>query len=357
MKNIWDNFLNAKELDKSIVDIYDRVPSGFNSNNLFKPNVSEYLHQKGFMPVYPLNKKFAVVVSHDIDNLACDDIDLVPIKHFGGVKSALKLVKNEITNSFRIKTYRPNKNYIPKGMRDLALIEQKFKIPASYYFLSLIPGEEDFNYKVDEIKHIFDSITKVGGEIGLHGGHLAYNSATKMASEKKMLEEACNLKVTGYRNHYLRFDRSLTWNALAQNDFLYDTTYGDAYSPGFRNGMCYPFKPYDLNSNSFVNIIELPLVYMDCSAPKYMFLNDENAWNLFINLVDKVRSVSGVFTLLWHNTSLDTNGLNFYKRAIDYLAKLDPWFASGQQLVEHYIEKGYFETITNLLMDSKHERV
>ena len=44
----------------------------------------------------------------------------------------------------------------------------------------------------------------------------------KMAEERKRLEEACKSKIVGYRNHYLRFDRNLTWQALSQNDFLYD---------------------------------------------------------------------------------------------------------------------------------------
>ena len=356
MKNIWELFINANETNKSIVDIYDRVPNMVNNSNLFEPTVSQYLFNKGFVPEYPENKKFAVVVSHDIDSLAADDNNLINVKHFGGIKSALKVFKNEVSNSLKLKTIKQPKNYIQKGMCDLAAIEQKYKIPASYYFLSLQQGEEDFNYNIKDIKHIFDSVTKIGGEIGLHGGHLAYASATKIASEKKMLEAACGKEVKGYRNHYLRFDRNVTWSALAKNNFLYDTTYGDAYSPGFRNGMCYPFRPFDLEKKEFINLIEVPLVYMDCSAPKYMYLNDENSWKLFCKLVDEVRKVHGVFTLLWHNTSLDGAGLSFYNRAIEYLKKLDPWFANSQQIAEHYQQKNYIDTISNLLIDTANER-
>ncbi len=172
-----------------------------------------------------------------------------------------------------------------------------------------------------------------------------------------MLERACNLSVKGYRNHYLRFDRNVTWNVLEECDFLYDTTYGDAYSPGFRNGMCYPFQPYDISHSSFLDIIELPLVYMDDSPKEYLFLDDENAWRLFCDLVEKVRKVNGVFTLLWHNTNLDPKGIEFYKRAISHLKELDPWFATGQQIVEHYKSKNYFENINNILIDTKNERV
>jgi hypothetical protein len=355
MKEIWDAFLNAAEVDKAVVDIYDRVPNLFNNNKHFEPTVSKYLFDNGFRPQYPGNKSFAVAVSHDIDSLACDDLDLFPVKHVGGVKSALQVLKNEFVNSYRMRTKKAERDYIPKGMRELAYVEEHNHIPASYYFLSLLPGEEDFSYKVQSIRHVFDSVRKVGGEIGLHGGHLAYASASKISDEKKRLETAAGVEVKGYRNHYLRFDRSVTWRALAANQFVYDTTYGDAYSPGFRNGMCHPFRPFDHLTNDFINIVEIPLVYMDCSPSKYMFLDEDNSWRLFCSLVEKVRAVNGVFTLLWHNTSLDAAGRAFYHKAIQHLKMLDPWFATGSQISEHYIEKGYLDTISSMIIDVKYE--
>lgn len=356
MNTIWNSFVNPNEINKSVVDIYGRVPNTVNRNNLFDPNVSQYLFDKGFAPQYPGNKKFAVIISHDVDNIANDDIDLMPVQHFGGVKSAVKMLKNEVVNSFRIKATKSNQNYIPWGMREFASLEKKYKIPASYYFLSLLPGEQDFTYNVNDIAHIFESITKLGGEIGLHGGHQAYASSEKIASEKKLLENASQQNITGYRNHYLRFDKSVTWQALSANGFFYDTTYGDAYSPGFRNGMCYPFMPYDVEKKSFIDLVEIPLVYMDCSAPKYMFLNDDNAWTLFCDLVEKVRRLNGVFTLLWHNTFLGGTRHAFYLKAINYLSKLDPWFATSQQVADHYKEKNYIEQIKTILIDSSNER-
>jgi hypothetical protein len=44
---------------------------------------------------------------------------------------------------------------------------------------------------------------------------------------------------------------------------MYDTTFGYNDLVGFRNGMCYPFRPYNLNTASEVNILEIPLALMD----------------------------------------------------------------------------------------------
>jgi len=355
-ENLWEVFTCPNEHKKELVDIYDRVPTSLNNNNLFIPSVSEYLFNNGFKPIYPEDKKFAVVISHDIDNLENDELNLLEVRHKGGVKSAVNILKKEILNSLKIKFNTTQKDYIPKGMRELLLLEEKYNIPASYYFLSLTPEEQDYRYNVKDIKHVFDKVLKVGGEIGLHGGHQAYKSKNKIGKEKKMLEEFCNVKLTGYRNHYLRFDRNVTWNALAENDFLYDTTYGDAYTPGFRNGMCYPFQPYDIQDQSFINIIEIPLVYMDESPSKYMLLDDENAWKLFCSLVEKVRKVNGVFTLLWHNTSMNEKRKKFYFRAVEYLRNLDPWFATGNQVAKHYKDMHYIEKISQLLIEVKDGR-
>ncbi|MES2680984.1 MAG: polysaccharide deacetylase family protein [Bacteroidota bacterium] len=354
MAKIWEAFINANECDKTIVDIYDRVPNSVNSNNIFVPNVSQFLIGKGFKPEYPGGKKFAVAISHDVDILEKDDVQMAPTKHFGGVKSAAGLLINELRNSVKRASGKKTKSFIPWDMKEFAGIEKKYKIPATYYFLSLLPGETDFNYHVKEIAHIFEMVKNAGGEIGLHGGHEAYASANKIAQEKKLLEDACGVKLVGYRNHYLRFDRNTTWRALETNGFFYDTTYGDPHSPGFRNGMCHPFFPYDIKTKSFIPVIEIPLIYMDKSPTRYMNIDEAHAWTLFCDLVEKVKAVNGVFTFLWHNNFMNKKQHAFYVRAVEHLRSLDPWFATGNEIAKHYSEKNYLEEIKTILSDGAH---
>ncbi len=355
MKKIWNNFTLPNEVLKEYVDVYKRVPIIINENDILTPSVSEYIFKNGFKPEYPYNKKFSVVISHDIDRLQNDDLLLMDTRHNGGVKSAAKVLKNEIINFIRKKSYKETSEYIPKGMRELLSLEAKYNIPASYYFLSLQKGEEDYNYDLNNIIHILEAVKKVGGEIGLHGGHKAYNSKEKIAEEKYFLEKYT--KIQGYRNHYLRFDKEKTWLALEENNFLYDSTYGYAGCPGFRNGMCYPFNPFDLQKNNFLNIVELPLIYMDESPTKYLLFDEDNSWKLFCSLVQKVKEVNGVFTLLWHNTSMDEKRKNFYFKAIEYLREQDPWFATGEQVAMHYKENNYIKEMNKILTKVKNEGI
>jgi len=84
------------------------------------------------------------------------------------------------------------------------------------------------------------------------------------------LEKVLGKKIVGYRNHYLKFKVPETWGLPKEAGFKYDTTLGYADCVGFRNGMCHPFKPFDLNINSYINILEIPLIIMDRTLFDYM---------------------------------------------------------------------------------------
>jgi peptidoglycan/xylan/chitin deacetylase (PgdA/CDA1 family) len=125
--------------------------------------------------------------------------------------------------------------------------------------------------------------------------------------EKKILEDIIGKKIVGYRNQYLKFKIPDTWEMLSEAGFKYDTTFGYADCAGFRNGMCHPFKPFNLNTGKEIDILEIPLVIMDCTLLRdYMRLDFERAWKLTKLLINRVEQYNGVITILWHN--------NFYDR-------------------------------------------
>ena len=110
-----------------------------------------------------------------------------------------------------------------------------------------------------------------GWEVGLHGGHTAYLNAQEMKIKKERLEKVTHQPVLGYRNHYLRFKVPDTWEYLSKAGFQYDTTLGYADCAGFRNGMCHPFRPFNLNTNHEIDILEIPLTVMDGSLESDLY--------------------------------------------------------------------------------------
>ena len=77
---------------------------------------------------------------------------------------------------------------------------------------------------------------------------------------------------------------------------------------------------FDPVNNCTLNLIQRPLIAMECSffSKKYMNLSyDHESVELFERLKEKCRSVSGQFTLLWHNSKLaDFNDRIFYQKVL-----------------------------------------
>ena len=117
------------------------------------------------------------------------------------------------------------------------------------------------------------------------GGTNLIISFEDIMEKKQRLEKVLGKKVIGYRNHYLRFKVPDTWELLSKAGFKYDTTFGYADCAGFRNGVCHPFRPYNINTGKQIDILEIPLIIMDRTLLRdYMRLDVKKAWELIKNL-------------------------------------------------------------------------
>ena len=124
-------------------------------------------------------------------------------------------------------------------------------------------GDRDYAYQIEDCETVLGDILDNGCEVGLHGGPTTYSNPEEMKSKKEHLEKVLHKKVIGYRNHYLRFKVPVTWEYLHEAGFLYDVTFGYADCVGSRNGLCHPFKPFNLKTGKSIEILEIPLGIMD----------------------------------------------------------------------------------------------
>jgi len=329
---LWNLYTRKEEYNSDFFDIYHRFPYYKSKNrNIFYPQVSDFLIKNGLKIKYPNNKKFAVCLTHDIDLVFYQNIrinDLIKSLKDLKIKRSLKILYSK-TNKVRVPGLSFNK------IMDL---EEKFDAKSSFYFLSLEKNDLDFNFRPIDIKEDIITIIDRGWEVGLHGGHKAYNDINKILKEKQQLEIITKKKIIGYRNHYLRFKVPETWEILKKAEFKYDTTFGYADCIGFRNGMCHPFKPFTLNSNKFIDIIEIPLIIMDGTLDRYMKLDFENSWIIIKQLIDIVSNLSGVITILFHNNDLTGWKLNLYKKILKYCYEKNAWMTSGENIWKNWIE-------------------
>jgi len=354
-KRLFDIFSAKAEYNPLVKDMYNRTSYyNYRNGDIFSPEVSQFIYNEGFKPIYPDGNKFAVCLSHDVDVLFSTKHEMKNggLKYTGGFINLFNLTKYEFqlrlkkpnTSNSTNKILNPNYNLIRTIEK-----EQKINAVSSFYFLSLTEDELDFNYGPTQIKGQFKLVIDAGSEIGLHGGHEAYASYEKIGAEINLLEKAAGVKIKGHRNHYLKFTTPNSWYNQARAGLVYDTTFGYADCAGFRNGMCYPYMPYDLSKKEFIDIIELPLIIMDVSLFNYMRLTFEESRKLIENLVEKIKSINGVVTFLWHNTYMDGEMGKFYEMFLDYISKQDAWITTSDNLVEWYKEQRYLNQIKEII--------
>jgi hypothetical protein len=214
-KELWELFTKKEEYGPQLLlDQYQRFPYYLSKHrNVLEPEVSDFLIQNKLQVNYPNGKKFAVCLTHDID-LIC-----LPIIN-AAYKAAQALRKLQISKSLKMllgtvkKSFSPVWNFAPTME-----LEAKYGAKSSFYFLALDKDDLDFHFKIEYLKDTLRRITNSGWEVGLHGGHKAYNDLNQLKIEKERLENAIGKEVVGYRNHFLRFKVPTTWELLKEAGF------------------------------------------------------------------------------------------------------------------------------------------
>lgn len=332
---LWDLFCRKEEYEPSLRDKYNRFPFYASTcRSIFEPRASAYLMNHGYPVTYPESKPFAVCLTHDIDAVYASTLD----KSIDTLKQAAHGRFRESVTSVRqvFSKKHPNTNF-----EDIMNLEERYNARSSFYILALDPADQDYLYPVEDLHHEIGSIQDRGWEVGLHGGHQGYRDLTKLRKEKKKLEKITGRPVTGCRNHYLNFMVPDTWELMKDAGFTYDCSFGYADCAGFRNGMCHPFRPYNLHTGRSIDILEIPQIIMDDSlSDLYMRLDSGTAWEITKRLIDTVAGYHGVITLLWHNTTLFGEQREFYEKILQYCAGKQAWMTSGEQIAAWWNQLG-----------------
>ncbi|MCM2466077.1 polysaccharide deacetylase family protein [Methanoculleus oceani] len=330
---LWDLFTCAEEYEAAFRDGYDRFPHYMsNHREAFEPWVSQYLIEQGYHPEYPDSQPFAVCLTHDIDTIHKSAF-------FKGYDALRSLKAGDITKSLT-NIWQLRSRKLPWfNFHEIMALEEKYDAQSSFYFLALAPGDQDYAYDIRSLEGELGMITDAGWEVGLHGGHRAYCDARALETEKQRLEAVLGRPVVGYRNHFLRFRVPETWEILSRAGFRYDTTFGYADCTGFRNGMCHPFKPYDLQTGREIDILEIPLTVMDCTLDGYMRLDAKKAWVVIRHLIDATERCHGVITVLWHNAYMEGERLKLYEKVLRYCREKGAWMTSGAEITRNVLKK------------------
>ena len=319
---IWDLFTRKEEYQNPLRDSYDRFPYYASRNrDIFEPRASQYLIEHGYSAKYPDDAPFAVCLTHDIDSVYRS----VSSK---GISALRSLKQGNVSEAVHSLSEMRSRKLPLCNFEEIMDLEEKYGATSTFFFMAEQPADQDYAYDAEDIAPEIGDIIDRGWEVGLHGGHTTYLDPLEMREKKERLEKVTRKPVLGYRNHFLRFRVPDTWEYLSQAGFQYDTTLGYADCVGFRNGMCHPFRPYNLNASREIDIVEIPLIVMDGTFERHMRMDTMRRWEVIQKLIDTVEQCHGVFTLLWHNTYFSGENAEFYKRILHYCAGKGAWMKS-----------------------------
>jgi len=315
-------------------DIHKRVLFKHIKNiiNPYNPTISKILIENDLLrPIYPNNKKACIILTHDIDN----------IKHtfkwllYYWFKDIINFSWNRWLKRFL--WYIFPKYDLLKNFQKIINIEKKYNAKSTFFFMAT--EDSDKRYNISELKNELKSIIKQWWEIWLHWGYdkSAFDLNT-LIEEKNRLEKILWKKIIWIRQHYLRFNEKITFKIHKETGFKYDTTLWFADQIWFRNLVCHPFNPIDLESDNIIeDYYEIPMIIMDWTLFWYMNLSFDKAWKEAKIILDQVIKYKWCVSILWHNDQFDDSrhpwSLAFYEKMLVYLFKNNIWLTNWEEFI------------------------
>jgi hypothetical protein len=164
-----------------------------------------------------------------------------------------------------------------------------------------------------------------------------------MRREKLKLEGTLGEEVLGNRQHYLRFQIPDSYSALEKTGLTYDSTLGYSDKVGYRAGISFPFRPYDVSKKRPCRFLEIPLAIMDGALMRESGSFSNGTPNWLIRMMDLVSSYGGLVSALWHQSVMDTRDFPGYmKMYLDFFGHFSgsgAWLAPGRDIIRWWSER------------------
>lgn len=293
----------------------------------------------------PHRLEASVKLSHDIDDV---DINFSGLpRSFGlGLKSAVRLgwmalplsVRSAVQQITREKRPLASMSSLMKSalgrrpngrdfVRRISELSAKHAVDSAFYWKGspLTPFDSGYDPRSARVRALISEVSALGFENGVHPGYYTFENLPELRLEVERLRNVMGDGDLGGRQHYLRWSPR-TWLDWEECGLAYDSSLGYAEACGFRAGTCVPYKPWIVAENRESSVLEIPLLIMESTlaqttAPAAGECSPENMLTALQVFWRRCSAVHGVFTLLFHNSSLHSASLaRFYETAVEILA-------------------------------------
>lgn len=126
--------------------------------------------------------------------------------------------------------------------------------------------DDFYDIRDERFRRLFAELLDAGCEIGLHASFNAYRSAGVLRAERERVASVTGSPVYGNRHHYWHLDPDAPNDTLRLHEeagFLYDCSLAFEYYPGFRRGICHPFRVFHPGERRELDVVQLPTAWMD----------------------------------------------------------------------------------------------
>ncbi|MGB9597918.1 MAG: polysaccharide deacetylase family protein [Candidatus Poribacteria bacterium] len=296
---------------------------------------------------------YAVVLSHDLDNLPSKDITislhqlLKSFSHHGFV-SKISTIKNNLIDIFlspstsdwqfsywldKEKQYNCSSTFFIAGNT-----KERLRSDPNYWLSSKVTH----NGQKMRLSDLAKSLEDMGWEIGLHGSYNSYKDEVLLKKEKDLLIKQTGCNIMGIRQHNLRFDVKETWSIYENLNFTYDTTLGYNEVNGFRAGIAFPFNPYDLSNEREYNLLELPMSIMDgsffCNYGENLDL--QKATMRCEKILNAVKETEGMLVVNFHpNFYTHSDSWKLYEYILEYTSRSGAWITNCKEIANWWLER------------------
>jgi hypothetical protein len=253
-------------------------------------------------------RKYQFLSTIDIDNAYA-------FKYKGFIRSTGALLRSLFNRDFnnfiaRILTLLFNEDDPYNTYNYIDYIENKYGFSSVFFFLVGNYNRYDTNINIRKIA--FRSLIRniaADHKVGIHPSFGSNKKISILEEEIQRLHDLLGHAITKSRQHYLILDMPITYEKLINCGIEEDYSMGYATQPGFRAGICAPFKFYNLTKEQITDLTVYPFQIMDITLMQYLRLNPGHAVKKCLEIIEKIKRVDGLFISLWHNESLSDQGV------------------------------------------------
>ncbi|HJQ57911.1 MAG TPA: polysaccharide biosynthesis C-terminal domain-containing protein [Vineibacter sp.] len=254
--------------------------------------------EQGVAPTFRLDGLIeapALVLSHDCDLLRGDDSITQAIRAyrifqpcFRGRAPRLGLLGKIFAN------YRHPYRYFLDDLIAMLAVERRLGYRSVMYVLNGTGGRFGARSGLAAVRKLLQRVP-AGWEIGIHYNYDTFHQPARFAAQKAEIETLIGRTVTAGRAHYLRFDPRRSPAFVAERGIRFDESIGWSSQNGYKAGIAAPFRPLNEAVDTRLDVIELPLVFMDSSLAE-----GEDGYQSFKDLFGHLEKIGGVISLLFH---------------------------------------------------------